>query len=62
MNPVLDEAKEWLEKAKNDLLSARILAEHDPPMYLLNILGQGQRRAVLLTATKGFFGLESSPV
>ena len=32
MNHTLDEVKEWLEKARNDLLSARILIEHDPPV------------------------------
>ena len=28
-----DEMKEWLQKAKNDLLSARILIDHDPPVF-----------------------------
>jgi HEPN domain-containing protein len=28
----LDEVKAWLQKAANDLLSARILLEHDPPV------------------------------
>lgn len=32
MNPQLDEVREWLQKARNDLLSARILMEHDPPV------------------------------
>ena len=30
MNPRLDEIKEWLQKGKNDLLSAQILLKHDP--------------------------------
>jgi len=30
MNPGVDEIKEWLQKARNDLLSARILMQHDP--------------------------------
>ena len=29
---VQEGVKEWLQKAKNDLLSARILLEHDPPV------------------------------
>jgi HEPN domain-containing protein len=32
MNPKLDEVREWLQKAERDLLSARILLEHDPPV------------------------------
>lgn len=32
MSLELDEVKEWLHKARNDLLSARILMEHDPPV------------------------------
>ena len=32
MNQVLDEVKEWLQKARNDLLSAQILTEHNPPV------------------------------
>jgi len=32
MNPRLDEARAWLQKAEQDLLSARILLEHDPPV------------------------------
>jgi HEPN domain-containing protein len=32
MNPVPDEVREWLQKAKSDLLSARILIEHQPPV------------------------------
>jgi len=32
MNPGVDEIKEWLQKARNDLLSARILMQHDPPV------------------------------
>jgi len=32
MNPGVDEVKEWLQKARNDLLSARILMQHDPPV------------------------------
>ncbi|MCW4021160.1 MAG: HEPN domain-containing protein [Candidatus Bathyarchaeota archaeon] len=32
MNPRLDEIKEWLQKAKNDLVSAQILIKHDPPV------------------------------
>jgi len=32
MNHTSDEIKEWIEKAKSDLLSARILIEHDPPV------------------------------
>ncbi len=27
-----DEVKEWLQKARNDLLSAQILTEHNPPV------------------------------
>ena len=27
-----EEVKEWLQKAKNDRLAARILIEHDPPV------------------------------
>ena len=30
MHPRLDEVREWLYKARSDLLSARILMEHDP--------------------------------
>jgi HEPN domain-containing protein len=30
MNPVHDEVKVWLLKAKGDLLSARILVKHSP--------------------------------
>ena len=30
--PRLDEVSEWLQKASNDLRSARILVEHDPPV------------------------------
>ena len=32
MNHTLDEAREWLQKGRNDLLSAQILIEHDPPI------------------------------
>lgn len=32
MNHSLDEVKEWLKKARNDLVSARILMEHTPPV------------------------------
>lgn len=32
MNPRLDEVREWLQKAEKDLLSSRILLEHDPPV------------------------------
>lgn len=32
MPPRSDEVKAWLQKAANDLLSARILLEHDPPV------------------------------
>ncbi len=32
MTPRLDEIREWLQKAKNDLLSAQILMKHDPPV------------------------------
>jgi HEPN domain-containing protein len=32
MNPIRDEVQEWLRKAQNDLFSARILLEHDPPV------------------------------
>jgi len=32
MNPKLDEVREWLTKAEKDLLSARILLEHEPPV------------------------------
>lgn len=32
MNPESDEVKEWLQKARNDFLSARILMKHDPPV------------------------------
>ncbi len=32
MNPRLDEIREWIQKAKNDLTSAQILLEHDPPV------------------------------
>ena len=33
MSPRLDEVKEWLQKAQSDLLSARILIGHDPPVF-----------------------------
>jgi HEPN domain-containing protein len=32
MSPKLDEVEEWLQKAEKDLLSARILLGHDPPV------------------------------
>jgi len=32
MNHALDEIREWLQKGRNDLLSAQILIEHDPPV------------------------------
>ena len=32
MRPELDEVRAWLQKAERDLLSARILLEHDPPV------------------------------
>ncbi|MFC1713403.1 HEPN domain-containing protein, partial [Candidatus Poribacteria bacterium] len=32
MNPELGEVGEWLQRAKNDLLSAQILLQHDPPV------------------------------
>ena len=32
MSPKLDEVREWLQKAEKDLLSARILLEHEPPV------------------------------
>ena len=32
MRPELDEVRIWLQKAEIDLLSARILLEHDPPV------------------------------
>lgn len=32
MNPSLDETKEWLQKAKNDLVWAQVLIKHDPPV------------------------------
>lgn len=32
MTPRLDEIREWLQKAKNDLLSAQILMKHEPPV------------------------------
>ena len=32
MSPRLDEVREWLTKAEKDLLSARILLEHEPPV------------------------------
>ncbi len=32
MNPQVDEITEWLQKARNDLLSAQILVEHRPPV------------------------------
>lgn len=32
MSPRLDEVREWLQKAEKDLLSARILLKHDPPV------------------------------
>ena len=32
MNPRVDEIKEWLQKSKNDLVSAQILLKHDPPV------------------------------
>ena len=32
MSPMLDEVREWLQKAEQDLLSAQILLEHDPPV------------------------------
>ena len=31
MNPKLDEVKEWLLIAEDDLISARILLNHEPP-------------------------------
>jgi hypothetical protein len=35
-----DEVREWLQKAQNDLLSARILMQHDPPVlsFVLRLL------------------------
>ncbi|MDD3828204.1 MAG: HEPN domain-containing protein [Anaerolineae bacterium] len=30
MNPLLEEARAWLRKARSDLLSARVLVEHSP--------------------------------
>lgn len=33
MKPGLDELREWLGKAFEDLRSARILIEHSPPVY-----------------------------
>jgi hypothetical protein len=32
MNPKLDEVREWLQKAEQDQLSARILLERDLPV------------------------------
>lgn len=32
MNPQAAEVKEWLRKASSDLLSARILLKHEPPV------------------------------
>ena len=32
MNHRRDEVREWLQKAEKDLLSARILLEHEPPV------------------------------
>ena len=32
MPPQTDEVQGWLQKAANDLLSARILLRHDPPV------------------------------
>lgn len=32
MTPELDEVREWLQKARNDLLSAQILLDHEPPV------------------------------
>jgi len=32
MNHALDEVREWLQKGRNDLLSAQILIEHVPPV------------------------------
>jgi hypothetical protein len=32
MKPGQAEVKEWLQKASNDLFSAEILLEHDPPV------------------------------
>ncbi len=32
MNPGTTEVKEWLQKAKQDLLAAKVLLEHDPPV------------------------------
>jgi HEPN domain-containing protein len=32
MSPDPDEVKEWLQNAKDDLLSAQILIEHEPPV------------------------------
>ena len=32
MSPDPDEVREWLQNAKDDLFSAQILIEHDPPV------------------------------
>ncbi len=32
MTPEADEVGEWLRKGRNDLLSAQVLLEHDPPI------------------------------
>ena len=32
MNPKRAEGKEWLYKGSNDLISARVLLEHEPPL------------------------------
>ena len=32
MNHALDEVREWIQKGRNDLLSAQILIEHVPPV------------------------------
>lgn len=32
MDPRQDETREWLQKAKSDLVSARILVKHGPPV------------------------------
>jgi HEPN domain-containing protein len=33
MSPQLAEVQEWLQKAHSNLLSARILLAHDPPVF-----------------------------
>ncbi len=57
MNPNLEEVKEWLHKARNDLLSARILIKHDPPVLDTALFHCQQSVEKLL---KGFLAWKST--